>query len=346
MFCNDVRIRSTGIALPGEPVDNARLARAFGLDQVWEQWIDVFVGTRSRYLATDLSTGERFSTLAELAATAAGRALDNAGIGPGDVDLIVMATATPDMLMPATVNVVADTLGINDVPTFQLQSGCTGAVQALEVAARFLATGSRTVLVLGGDTCAKHLDTAANVADVPPAQLVNLLLFGDAAAAVVLGTAAQPGLAEIRRVATRLTGLGREAGQTLEWYGLADRDRDGAGLRPPASENYKAIEESVPRMAGEILTEMLAELGWSETDFDYLLPPQLSGRMTDRIVTELGVPTAQPISCVTETGNTGNALPFLQLDRALAVMQPGDRALGIAVESSKWIKGGFAFERV
>lgn len=323
-------------------MDNARLARAFGLDQIWEQWIDAFVGTRSRYLATDLSTGERFSSLADLAATAAGRALAAAEVGPGDVDLIVMATATPDMLMPATVNVVADTLGINDVPTFQIQSGCTGALQALEVASRFLATGSRTVLALGGDTCAKHLDTRADLAGVPPAQLVNLLLFGDAAAAVVLGTSEQPGLADVRRVTTRLTGLGREAGQTLEWYGLADRD----GRRPPASENYKAIEEAVPRMAGEILTEMLAELGWSSADFDYLLPPQLSGRMTDRIVEQLDVPAAQPVSCVTETGNTGNALPFLQLDRALAIMQPGDRALGIAVESSKWIKGGFAFERV
>jgi len=342
MSDDHVYIRSVGCALPGEPVDNARLAKAFGLDQVWEQWMEVFIGTDTRYLATDLDTGERYCTLAELGTTAARRALAGGSMAPGDIDLIVMATATPDMLMPATVNMIADALGINDVTTFQLQSGCTGAVQALQVASQFLGRGGhRNALVIGGDTCAKHLDTNADVTGLPPAQLVNLLLFGDAAGAVVLGTGPD-GLAVIRQVGTRLTGLGREAGQTLAWYGLADRGREA----PPAGENYKAIEEAVPRLAVEILGEMLGQLGWTESDFDYLLPPQLSGRMTAHIVEQLSAPAAEAVSCVTETGNTGNALPFLQLERALAAMEPGDRALAIAVESSKWIKGGFAFERL
>jgi 3-oxoacyl-[acyl-carrier-protein] synthase-3 len=92
----------------------------------------------------------------------------------------------------------------------------------------------------------------------------------------------------------------------------------------------------------EILNELQDELDWQ--DIDYLLPPQLSGRMTSRIVEQLAVPNAREISCVTTTGNTGNALPFFQFEQLLARMAPHDRALGIAVESSKWIKGGIALE--
>jgi 3-oxoacyl-[acyl-carrier-protein] synthase-3 len=348
MAATEVRIRSIGTALPGAPIDNGRLARLFGMGEVWEQWVDAFVGTRTRYLSRDLDTGEQYCSLADLCTTAAGRALEKAGKQAGDIDLMVMGTATPDQLMPAVVNVVADRLGIDGVRTYQLQSGCSGAVQALELAHDLLRAGMhRTALVLGADTCAKHFDTGIDIKTMPPAQLVNLLLFGDAAGAAVLSTAAEgegpeAGSVAIRRVFTRLTGLGREPGQTLEWYGLADRGED----RPAAGENYKMIEESVPGMSAEVLDELLKELGWTGGDFDFLLPPQLSGRMTRRIVELLDVPGAQEVSCVEETGNTGNALPFLQLERALAAMAPGDRAVGVAIESSKWIKSGFALEAV
>jgi 3-oxoacyl-[acyl-carrier-protein] synthase-3 len=169
-----------------------------------------------------------------------------------------------------------------------------------------------------------------------------LILFGDGAGAVLLSAdaGAEASQAVLLRAFTRLTGLGREPGQTLEWYGFADRRED----RPPAGESYKAIEESVPEMAAETLQELLEDLNWKDTDFDYILPPQLSARMTPRILERLAV-GAEEVSCITETGNTGNALPLLQLERALTEMSPGDRGVGIAIESSKWIKAGFAFER-
>ena len=306
--------------------------------------VDHFIGTRTRHLARDLDTGEQRTSLTDLAAESAGRALTSAGVTPADVDFVVMGTATPDQLMPATVTMVAERLGVDGVPTYQLQSGCSGAVQALDVAYHLLLTGRyRTALVIGGDTTAKHFDPAVDISSMPPPQLVNLLLFGDGAGALVLHSGDRAGGgAVLHRVFTRLTGLGRDPGQTLEWYGLADRQSG----RPPAAEEYKAIEESVPVMAGEILRELLGDLKWGESDFEFLLPPQLSGRMTAAIVEGLGVPGAEEISCVLETGNTGNALPFIQVERALAAMAPGDRAVALAVESSKWIKAGFAFERL
>jgi 3-oxoacyl-[acyl-carrier-protein] synthase-3 len=337
----DVRILAAASTLPGQPVDNGALARRFRMDPVWTQWVDAFVGTSHRHLSIDLETGEVRQTLADLAASAGRRALAGAGIDAADVDVVVMGTATPDTLMPATVNVVADRLGIDNVPTYQLQSGCAGAVQALDVACRMLGGGARTALVLAGDVSTKYFDLGVDLRKLPSAELVNVVLFGDAAGAAVLSTEPVPGATAIRGLLNRLTGKGRAPGHTLDWFGPADR----TSPRPAAVEDFKAIEQSVPQMAVEILKELLEELGWQRTDVDYLMPPQLSGRMTARIVEQLDLPVATEVSCVVDTGNTGNALPFLQIERALAKMAPGDRALGIAVESSKWIKSGFALER-
>jgi 3-oxoacyl-[acyl-carrier-protein] synthase-3 len=313
------------------------------MDTLWEQWVDAFIGTRTRHLAVDLGSGEVRYSLADLGHAAAQDALRSADLGPADIDLIVMGTATPDQLMPATVNLIADRLGIDGVPTFQLQSGCAGAFQALNVAHHMLRTGTyRNALVIGGDVIAKHYDLNLDLRSLPPAEVVNVALFGDGAGAVVLTATPRPETPVIRRVLTRLTGLERAPGQVLEWFGPADHAPGRTGSR----EDYKAIESSVPAMAAEILAELLSDLGWAKEDVDYILPPQLSGRMTQRIMDLLDVPEMQEITCVSETGNNANALPFQQIERVLPKLDDGDRVIGIAIESSKWIRAGFALERV
>src|SRR5689334_24741283 len=113
----DVHVMSVATALPGPAVDNATLARRFNMPPVWEQWIDTFIGTRFRHFAMDLASGEVRYSLADLGATAAARALDAAGISAQDVDVMVLGTASPDTLMPATINVIADRIGVDGVPT-------------------------------------------------------------------------------------------------------------------------------------------------------------------------------------------------------------------------------------
>lgn len=337
-----ISILSVGTALPGLPVDNAALTRALRMKPSFEQWIDAFVGTKTRHLAINLETAEPEYTLADLGESAGRRALEHAGVTPADVDLVVMGTSMPDALMPTTVNVIADRLGVNAVPTYQLQSGCTGAMQALDVASQMLLTGRhRTALVLGGDVCAKHVDLSVDFAALPPAEIVNVMLFGDGAGAAVLTTLPAPDAPKLRRVLVRFVGLDRAPGQIVEWFGQGDRN-DG---RSAIFEDFKAIERWVPLMSAEILGELLEGQGWKESDLDYLLPPQLSVRMTQRIVDHLGVSGAREVSCVGEIGNTGNALPFFQLERLLPDLEPGGRAVAIAVESSKWIKGGLALEK-
>jgi len=338
-----VRIASVGTALPLSPVDNRGLAGRLGVS---EEWIDLFVGTRTRHFAVDLATGEQRVTLADLAEQAAAQALRRAGVSAPEVDFLVLATATPDALMPATVNEVADRLGVDQVPTYQLQSGCAGAVQALDLGRMLLQRPEhRTGLVVGGDVCARHLRLDQEFTRLPPAALVNYVLFGDGAGAAVLDRRAGAGGMALRAVLNQVTGRGQRPGQVIRWFG--DADRGGADHRdagPAVEEDYKAIEDRVPALADEILWQLLETTGWQPDDLGYLLPPQLSGRMTSRIVEHLALDGAEEVSCVADTGNNGNALPFFQLDRLAGRLRPGQRALAISVESSKWVKAGFALE--
>jgi 3-oxoacyl-[acyl-carrier-protein] synthase-3 len=333
---------SVGTALPGPALDNTALAALFQVGDAWEEWVNRFIGTRTRHLSVDLDSGEVTAWLADLGTEAGGRALTAAALDPAEVDLIILATSSPDQLMPATVNVIADRLGIDGVPTFQLQSGCSGAVQALDVARQMLLTGRHhRALVIGGDVTAKQYDLTVDPARIPQADMVNAVLFGDGAGAAVLSTAPRAGSPVVREVRVRLAGRGRAPGHQVDWFGVADR----ASGRPGTSEDYHAVEALVPVLAGELLKELLADLDWKAADLDYLLPPQLSGRMTAEIVRSLAVPDTVEVSCVRDTGNTGNALPFFQLERLLPAMTPGQRAVAVAIESSKWIKSGFAVEQ-
>lgn len=334
-----LHLAGTGSALPAEPVDNAALSGLFGIS---EDWIDLFVGTRTRHFAWDPATGKVTHTLADLSAESAVRALAAAGMDTADLDFLVLSTATPDALLPTTANQTADRLGLNHLPTYQLQAGCSGAVQALDVARALLAGGHRAGLVVAGDVTARFLEAGQDASALATQELVNYVLFGDGAAAAVVTADPQGEAVAVRGLLHRFAGLGRAPGQVVDWHGSAAPDPH----RQMLFEDYKTIEEQVPALAGEILWELLSTAGWSPQQVDFILPPQLSGHMTDRIVAGLGLPPGcREVSCVRDTGNTGNALPLLQLDRLLPQLEPGERALSVVVESSKWIKAGLALER-
>ncbi|MDH2390775.1 3-oxoacyl-ACP synthase III family protein [Streptomyces sp. HNM0663] len=337
------RLAGVGTALPGDPVDNTALALRLGISA---EWVEAFIGTRTRHFALDLASGAVRWSLEDLCTDAADRALADADADPEDVGFLVLATATPDALMPTTAALVADRLGIDQVPAYQLQSGCSGAVQALALGSSLLSAqgrgGKPLGLVIGGDVCSKHLDLAQDFRELPPAQLVNYVLFGDGAGAVVLS--GESGTGRRARLAAAdhwLSGLGRTPGQRVEWFGAADRHSG----RPAVTEDYKAVERQVPVMAREVLDTLLATLGWTSESLGHVLPPQLGGRMTERITRTLRQGLEwEEVSCVAETGNNGNALVFCQLQRLLPRLGAQGRAVGIAIESSKWIKAGFAVE--
>jgi 3-oxoacyl-[acyl-carrier-protein] synthase-3 len=274
-----------------------------------------------------------------------------AGLAPAAIDFLILTTASPDHLMPATVNLVADRLQLNDIPTFQLTSGCAGALQGLYTARALLGTGMRRGLVIGADTCLKLWPGPGGVARLRPAEMVNFALFGDGGgAAVVEAGMAGPGLV-VEQMFLRTVGKGRSPAQIVRWYG-ADGAPQVTGPRgeqirePMGEEDYKAIERHVPQAARAILDELVSLTGWRVADVEHVLTPQLNGVMTEKIREYLGVTPQQAVSCVADTGNNGNALPFIQLNRALARIGSGTgvggRLLVTTVESSKWVLSGMA----
>lgn len=332
----------TGVALPGDPVPSDEIATRLGLSPEWARH---FIGTRTRHLAVDLATGEQYETLETLGAAAVRQAVERAGVELHDLDFVVLATATPDELMPSTVNRIAVRLGITHVPTFQVQSGCAGAVQAFDLGRMLLGRpGMRTGVVIGGDVCVRHFETAPDLGAAAPTELVNYLLFGDGVGAAVLTSDDVPHGIRVLDVVHEMTAAGGTAGQVIRWYGQADLgDVDRA---PALMEDYKAIERLVPELARQVLTDLLRRQGWDEDGLRYLLPPQLAGRITDAIAAGLGVPTATRVNCVADTGNCGNALPFLQLHAVFDDVKPGETLACVCIESSMWITGGIAFEGV
>jgi 3-oxoacyl-[acyl-carrier-protein] synthase III len=335
-----VTIAGIGTFLPGTPINNQQIAEVFHVN---EEWIEFFIGNKTRHLAIDLNTRKVMYSLADICSYAAKAAIENSGYSANQIEFVVMATATPDNLMPATVNLVAEKLGINYIPTYQLQSGCAGAIQALDVAQQFLLSGSyKTGLVIGGDICNKYIDMNRDFSKMSSSELVNYVLFGDGAGAVVLTRESQAEGLVIENIFNQLTGLNKEPGQVINWFGGAIQDDN---LTQAVKEDYKAIEKNVPTMAKEILHHLMDEMQWSMDSVDFIMPPQLSGNMTQRIIKLMEFPEEKAVNCVAETGNNGNALPFLQLQRLDNLMQDGQRAFGVAVESSKWIKSGLALSK-
>lgn len=334
-----VKLVSVGTFLPGEPISNEKIQERFAVNA---EWIDFAIGNRTRHLVMDLDTGETNYSLADICNIAAFNAINKAQIDVDDIDFIVMGTATPDGLMPATVNLVAEKLGIDKVPTYQVQSGCAGAMQAIDMATKFLRLGEyKTALVIGGDVCAKYIDLERDFTQLGSSELVNYALFGDGAGAAVLSNDEKAEGAQVTFTLNRCEGLNREPGQELNWLGSRLSD---AQKVQPLKEDYKAIEEHVPVMAKEVMQEILSAMSWDMASVDLFMTPQLAGHMTDKIIESMGVEPAKALNCVADTGNNGNALPFLQLEMLAERIGEGQKALGVAIESSKWIKGGIALQ--
>lgn len=331
-----IRLLAIGTALPGPPVDTATLARHLGLAAEQGRRLDDALGVRIRHLCRDLDGGPPHATLTDLATTAAERALAGAGVAPEDVGGVVMSTATPDSLMPATVNLVAERLGVDEVPSYQLQAGATGVVQAIDVATQMLATGrQRTVLVIAGDVSTKQLDPE------PGRGALDAASFGDGAAAVVVTSLDLPGSYVVRRMTVRRGTAGHPSGYRADWLGAAKRGTPG----PVVTYDRDLIADVVPKLAGDLLTELLDSLAWPAESLARLLPPQLPGGIARLTADQLMVPAERHHSLIEEIGHAANPLPLFQLARACGQTGPDDRVAGVAVDPSNWAVAGFALQR-
>ena len=284
-------IAGVGSALPRRRVDNEELARQVDTS---DQWIVERTGIRSRYLAAD---GE---TTASLATDAARRALDHAGVEAGDIDLIVLATATPDQTFPSSATKVQAALGIDDCIAFDVHAVCTGFLYALSVADSMLRSGNASkALVIGSETFSRILDWEDRA---------TCVLFGDGAGALVL--AAEEGERGI--LATKLHADGRHNDLLFVDGGPSTTGTVGK-LRMKGREVFR---HAVVNLA-DVLNEVLVEAGLSAADVDWVVPHQANARILDATARKLGLPAEKVVVTVDEHANTSAASVPLALDAAV-----------------------------
>lgn len=301
------RITGTGSFLPGAPVDNDDLIRKHRLESS-DDWIIERTGIRTRHLAAE---NERAS---DLALEACRRALDAAGKNPADVDLIIVATSTPDFIFPSTAAILQHKLGVkNASPAFDLQAVCTGFAYALSVADKFVTAGSaKCALVVGTEIFSRILDWKDRG---------TCVLFGDGAGAVVLEASDTPGI-----LATALHADGSYSdilcvpGQVNG--GLATGD-------PFLRMDGQAVFKFAVRVLAEVGEEVLAAAGMTIDHVDWLIPHQANIRIINATAKKLGLPAEKAIATVDRHGNTSAASIPLALDEAVrgGVIKHGDTLL-------------------
>jgi len=284
-------VMGVGSSLPRRKVTNEELTATVDTS---DEWIVARTGIRSRYIASD---GE---TTASLAAQAARAALDHAGADARDIDLIVLATATPDQTFPSTATKVQAALGVDDCIAFDVHAVCTGFLYALSVADSMLRSGNaKKALVIGAETFSRILDWEDRA---------TCVLFGDGAGALVLSAEETDG----GILSTKLHADGRHNDLLFVDGGPSTTGTVGK-LRMKGREVFR---HAVVNLA-EVLTEVLADAGLSSDDVDWVVPHQANARILDATAKKLGLPSEKIVITVDRHANTSAASVPLAFDTAV-----------------------------
>lgn len=304
--------------MPPNSVSNDDLVRR-GVDTS-DEWIATRTGIRSRCFALE---GQQTS---DLALEASRRALDMAGLSPTDIDLIIVATATPDHVFPSTACVLQRKLGNKQAMAFDLQAVCSGFVYALTVAEKFVRSGShKRALVVGAEVFSRILDFQDRT---------TCVLFGDGAGAVILEAADQPGI---------LASALHADGAFSEILHAKGRVADGGILGDPfVRMDGPAVFKFAVRALADVADEVCALAGVTHKDVDWLVPHQANLRIIDGTAKKLGLPSEKVIVTVDRQGNTSAASVPLALDEGIRSgrIQRGQKLLLEAVG------GGFTWGAV
>ncbi len=316
------RITGTGSYLPPRRVSNEELVAELAARGVEtsDDWIVERTGIRARHFAApDVPASE-------LAVPAARAALEAAGRAPADIDLIIVATSTPDMVFPSTAAIVQHKLGIAGCPVFDVQAVCSGFVYALTVADAMIARGAASrALVIGAEVFSRILDFSDRT---------TCVLFGDGAGAVVLEASDTPGI-----LATDLHADGKHVGILC----VPGNVSGGQVLGDPL---LKMDGQSVFKLAVSVLDKaaraVLTKAGKNETDIDWLIPHQANIRIMQSTARKLHLPLEKVVVTVHDHGNTSAASIPLALDHGVrsGQVKPGQTLL------LEGVGGGFTWGAV
>lgn len=286
------RIIGTGSHLPEKILTNADLEKVVDTS---DEWIRSRTGIHSRHIAAE---GELTS---DLALPAAQKALQSAGINASEIDMIIVATTTPDMIFPSTACILQSRLGIAGCPAFDLQAVCSGFVYALATADLFIRAGqARNVLVVGAEVYSRILDWNDRG---------TCVLFGDGAGAVVLAASDRPGI-----LATRLHADGSHKDQLSVPGSVCGGKVWG---RPFVHMDGASVFRFAVRVFEEVAHEVLDQAGLKVSDLDWFVPHQANIRIMEATAKKLGLPLEKVIATVDHHGNTSAASIPLALDEAV-----------------------------
>ncbi len=298
------RIVGTGRYLPPRVVTNAELAQRVATS---DEWIVSRTGIRQRHIADESQTAS------DLALEASREALRAAGVGANDLDLIIVATSTPDYVFPSTACLLQAKLGVRGCTAFDVQAVCSGFVYGLGVADSFVRAGeSRSALVVGTEVFSRILDWSDRS---------TCVLFGDGAAAVVLRADERPGVH-----ATVLHADGAQA-DILAVPGNVCGGRIVGS--PFLRMDGPAVFRYAVRVLDEVARETVAKCGMRLSDIDWLIPHQANIRILDATVKKLGLPPERLVVTVDRHANTSAASVPLALDLACrdGRIRPGQRVM-------------------
>uniref|UniRef100_Q47EH1 Beta-ketoacyl-[acyl-carrier-protein] synthase III n=1 Tax=Dechloromonas aromatica (strain RCB) TaxID=159087 RepID=Q47EH1_DECAR len=287
------RLSGTGSYLPGNPVSNSDLA-ARGIDTS-DEWIVTRTGIRSRYLAPPGTTSS------ELGLIAAQKALEMAGVAGADLDLIIVATSTPDFIFPSTACLIQGKLGNKGAAAFDVQAVCAGFTYALGIAEKFICSGShKKALVIGAEVFSRILDWNDRG---------TCVLFGDGAGAVVLEAADKPGiLATAMHADGSQSGILNVPGQICGGQVTGD---------PFLRMDGQAVFKFAVRVLADIAEKVCQAADIQTSDVDWLIPHQANIRIIEATGKKLGVDRDKVIVTVDRHGNTSAASVPLALDEAV-----------------------------
>ena len=298
------RIAGTGSYLPANVVSNEELARRVDTS---DEWIRSRTGIRQRHLA------EAGQTSSDLAQRASLQAIAAAGIAAADIDLIIVATSTPDYIFPSTACLLQARLGIKRCPAFDVQAVCSGFVYALDIADKYIRGGTcRHALVVGAEVFSRILDWQDRA---------TCVLFGDGAGAVVLSAATSPGVhASVLHADGSQSGILSTPGQVCSGVVTGD---------PFLRMDGQAVFKLAVRVLDEVARETLALCDMQPADVDWLIPHQANVRILDATAKKLGIDPAKVIVTVDRHANTSAASVPLALDTAVrdGRIKPGHKVL-------------------
>jgi 3-oxoacyl-[acyl-carrier-protein] synthase III len=302
------RIAGTGRYLPDRIMTNADLEK---MVETSDEWIRTRTGVERRHIAAE---GQGTS---DLCVEAAKGAMEAAGVGPQDIDLVAVGTTTPDLVFPNVGTLVQERLGIHGCPAFSLEAACTGFLYALSIADKFVRTGeSKCALVIGAEVLSRLIDWTDRS---------TCVLFGDGAGAVVLKPSDEPGI-----LSCHLGADGQYKELLYYPYG-ASKELDKAGLASDAkiimsgNEVFKVAVKTL----GNVAEQALRANGIGIGEVDWFVPHQANLRIIQATAKRLGLPMEKVILTVQDHGNTSAASVPLALDVAVrdGRVQPGQLVL-------------------